>query len=82
MLRFRSNLSAFFDFFRHRVKIKQALYMGDKERNTRFQVLEDTLIARDPDVPENEQRDISIGSRVGGVVKPQSKKEKDRAEGW
>ena len=72
MLRFRSNLSAFFDFFGHRVKIKKAHNTGDKDRKTRFQVLEDTLIARDPDKPENEQMDISIGSRAGGVVKPQS----------
>ena len=70
MLRFRSNLSAFFDLFGHRVKINKALNTGDKDRNTRFQVLEDTIIVRDPDVPEYEQRDISMGSRAGDDMKP------------
>ena len=71
MLRFRSYLSAFFDFFGHRVKIKKTHNTGDKDRETRFQVLEDTIVARDLDVPEYEQRDISIGSRAGCIVKPQ-----------
>ena len=68
MLRFRSNLSALFDFFRHRIEVNKALNTGDKDRCTRFQVLKDTVIARDPDKPENKQGNISKGSRAGGVV--------------